>query len=106
MKDKLKIYDVVITETLQRECEIEANSEEEALEILEEKYNDCEIVLDYSDLVDTEFSNCKYTKKEINVMNEIHNFCKKECSEGVNNCAEDTCPLYRIEKIIEQGYYE
>lgn len=53
-----EIYKVYVTETLRRECEIEAASEEEALQLLEEKYNENEIVLDYSDLADTEFSNC------------------------------------------------
>lgn len=51
-----KKFTCVITEILQRKCEIEAETEDEALEILEQKYNSCEIILDYNDLVNTEFS--------------------------------------------------
>lgn len=100
-----KLFNLIITETLQRECEIEAESEDEALQILEDKYHDCEIVLDYADLVDTEFSNCKYTKKEIQILNQITNFCKNDCAE-CECCVEDDCVLFRIEKIIENGFYE
>ena len=97
MKD---IYSLVVTETLQRTVEIEAVNESDALEILERKYKDEEIVLDYQDLVNTEFTNSKYTEKETQILNEIHNYCKLECGEGVNNCVEENCPLYRIEQII------
>lgn len=102
MKEK---YKVCVTETLKRECEIEAASEEEALQLLEDKYKNSEIVLDYSDLVDTEFSNCGYNKKEIQILNQISEFCKNECG-SCNCCCEDECILYRIEKIIEDGFYD
>lgn len=102
MKDTYKLY---ITETLQRECEIEATSEEEALGVLEEKYNNNEIVLDYSDLIDSEFSNCTYTKKEIEILNEIHNFCANECC-SCECCPENNCILFRIEQIITNGLKE
>ena len=94
----MKKFNLVITETLQREVEIEANSENEALEILESKYYDEQLVLDYQDLINTEFTNSKYTEKETQILNTIHNHCKLEC--GVNNCVEENCPLYRIEQII------
>ena len=100
-----QIFNVIVTETLQRVCEIEAENEDEALEILEEKYYDEEIVLDDSDLIDTEFSNCEYSKKERHIMNEIQRFCENQCGEGVSNCAEEECVLFRIEKIIEGNYY-
>ena len=96
----MKKFNLVITETLQREVEIEANSENEALEILDNKYYNEEIVLNESDLTNTEFTNSKYTEKETQILNEIHNYCKLECGEGVNNCVEENCPLYRIEQII------
>jgi hypothetical protein len=95
-----KVFNLVVTETLQRNVEIEAASESEALEILERKYYDEEIVLDNQDLIDTEFTNSKYTEKEIQILNQIHCFCKLECGEGLNNCVEENCPLYRIEQII------
>ena len=46
-----KTYKVEITETLQRVIEVEAKSEEEALETIEEQYRDEEIVLDYGDFM-------------------------------------------------------
>lgn len=98
-------YKVYVTETLRRECEIEATSEDEALELLEEKYNESEIILDYSDLVDTEFSNCSHSKKEIETLNQISEFCKSECGDH-DCCCEGDCVLYRIKKIIEDGFYD
>jgi hypothetical protein len=100
-----QIFNVIVTETLQRTCEIEAETEDEALEILEEKYYNEEIVLDYQDLIDTDFSNCRYSKKEMEMLNEIHWFCQLQCCEGLNNCSEDECVLFRIEKIIEGTNY-
>jgi hypothetical protein len=100
----MKIFNLVITETLQRDVEIEAEDDVEALQLLEDKYNKNEIILDYQDLVDTEFSNCKYTKKEIQILNQITNFCENECNE-CKCCPEETCILFRIEKIIKDGYY-
>lgn len=94
-----------MTETLQRKCEVEAESEQQALETLEKKYRDSEIVLDYQDLVDTEFSNCSYSKKEKLIMGQIAAFCERECGEN-GCCPEGTCVLYRIQKIIEDGFYE
>lgn len=34
------------------------------------------------------------------VLNEITNFCNEECSSK-ENCPENECVLYRIEKIVE-----
>ena len=46
---------VEITEVLQKTIEVEANSLEEALTIVKEKYNNCEIILDDSSFIDKEF---------------------------------------------------
>lgn len=62
---KNKTYKIYITQTLQRELEVEAESKEEALNKIEEKFNNGELLLDYDDVIDTEFSNCKLSKKEI-----------------------------------------
>lgn len=48
---KKKIYQVEITETLQRVIEVEAESEEDAIEMIEEQYKDEDIVLDYSNFM-------------------------------------------------------
>lgn len=100
----MKKFNLVVTETLQRDVEIEAEDEAEALRILEDEYSEGKICLDYQDLVDTEFSNCTYTKNEIQIMNQITKFCENECCEN-QCCSEDDCILFRIEKIIEDGYY-
>lgn len=51
----MKKYLVEITETLQKQITITANSREEAKQKVKEKYRNEEIVLDESDYVDTEF---------------------------------------------------
>lgn len=48
----MKTYKVEVTETLQRVIEIEANSSEEALAIVNNQYKNEDIVLDYSDFVE------------------------------------------------------
>lgn len=50
----MKKYLVEITETLQKQITIRANSREEAEQKVKEKYRNEEIVLDESDYVDTE----------------------------------------------------
>ncbi len=55
-KIKMKIFNIEITETLQKTISVEANSEEEALRIIRKKYSDEEIVLDESDLITTHFN--------------------------------------------------
>ncbi len=49
-------YDILIKEILLANITIEANSEEEALEKAHEMYHNCEIVLDYSNLVESEIT--------------------------------------------------
>ena len=49
-------YRIDITETLSRTIETEAESEDEAVEIVRRMYRNCDIILDASDYVETEFS--------------------------------------------------
>ena len=51
----MKKFEVVIIETLSRAEIVEAKDEKEALEKVKEMYMNEEIVLDYSDYVDTEY---------------------------------------------------
>lgn len=51
----MKKYAVEITETLQRQVIIEANSYEEAQLKAKQKYDDEKIILNENDYVDTEF---------------------------------------------------
>lgn len=51
----MKMYDVEITETLQRTVSVEANSREEAERIVTEAWNDEVYVLDSTDFIDVDF---------------------------------------------------
>ena len=50
----MKTYNIEITETLQRTITINADNEGEALDKVQEMYDNEEIVLDWSDYQDTE----------------------------------------------------
>lgn len=53
--EKERTYTIEITETLQRQVEIKANSPQEALEKAKEKYREEEIVLGGEDFVENDF---------------------------------------------------
>ena len=42
----------------------------------------------------------KYTEQETQILNQISDYCQSECC-SCDNCPEDDCVLFRIEKIIE-----
>ena len=48
-------YNVIITETLEKTIEIEAENETNAIDIARDKYNKEEVILTADDLVDTDF---------------------------------------------------
>lgn len=50
-----KQYNVTITETLQRTILVEADNEQHALNMVQDDYNNDNIVLDYSDFQNVEF---------------------------------------------------
>ena len=50
-----KKFVVEVTETLQRQVEIEADNEQEALQKVKELYRDEEIILDWQDFVGNDF---------------------------------------------------
>ena len=60
-------YTIEITETLQRQIEIEANDHDEAFKIIKRKYRNGEIVLDSNDYIDTDFHLIKETKSRENL---------------------------------------
>lgn len=53
--NKQKQYNVTITETLQRTILVEADNEQHALNIVQDDYNNDNIVLDYSDFQNVDF---------------------------------------------------
>lgn len=52
----MKKFTVEITETLQRQIEVEAADENEAISKVKEMYRNEEVVLDAGDYIDTEFN--------------------------------------------------
>ena len=62
-----KIYTIEITETLQKQVKIKANSQEEAERKVREQYQNNEIVLDSNDYIDT----CYKCIKEEKIMKEM-----------------------------------
>lgn len=59
-----KEFIIYITETLQKKVIVKANDIDEALDQVIDQYNDGEIVLDYNDYLNVEFS-FKKLKKSI-----------------------------------------
>ena len=49
-------YRIEVTEVLSRIVEIEAENEDDAVEIVRQMYRNCDLVLDTSDYVETEIS--------------------------------------------------
>lgn len=60
----MPIYKIEITETLQRQIEVEASSKEEAIKKAKEQYQNQEIVLNENDYVDTEYSYIEKVKNK------------------------------------------
>lgn len=52
----MKKYHIEVTETLSRVVEIVADNDDDAIEIARAMYRECDLVLDASDYVLTEFS--------------------------------------------------
>ena len=52
----MKKYSIEVLEVLSRIVEVEASDKEDAIERVRQKYRKCEIVLDDSDYIETEFS--------------------------------------------------
>ena len=52
----MKTFKVVITETSSKVVEVQANNKNEALETVEEMYENCEIMLDWNDLDETDYT--------------------------------------------------
>ena len=49
-------YRIEVTEVLSRIVEIEAENEDDAIEMMRQMYRNCDLVLDDSDYVETEIS--------------------------------------------------
>jgi len=55
----MKTFEIEVKEILTRTIEVKANTEDEALQIVRQDYNDEKIVLDSSDFVDVYFKKIK-----------------------------------------------
>lgn len=73
----MKKYDIEIEEILRRVISQEADSIESALDIVEEKYDNEEIVLDSSDFVEKSFNNLysKPLKEELHISIDFNPEC-------------------------------
>lgn len=60
----MKKYYITITETLERTIEIIANDEDEAKDTAEKQYKNGEIILDYEDMIDINYSTYKIEEIE------------------------------------------
>lgn len=58
----MKLYHIEIEEILQQVCDIEANSLNEAIKKVKEKYYDAEIILEPNKIVETNFREYNYDK--------------------------------------------
>lgn len=52
----MKKFKIVITETSSKVVEVQANNENEALETVKEMYENCEVVLDWNDFDETDYT--------------------------------------------------
>lgn len=95
-------FKLYVKETLQRKIDIEADDIEEAIQMVKTKYDDCEIVLDAADHVETTISDSEFDETEKKILDEITTFCGEHCP-SVRDCPEEECVLFRIEKLIERG---
>lgn len=55
-------YIIEITETLQRQIEVEAQNESEAIKLIKEKYKNEEIILSEEDFIDSEIDIIKQSE--------------------------------------------
>ena len=99
MESEEEVYTVYVTEKLQRELEIAAPGPYEALDEAERLYHEGEVVLDYSDLVSTEFTSEPLSEKEMDILDIIGKTCRKCVNMGSSLCMP--CPMKRIETLIQ-----
>lgn len=52
----MKTFKVVITETSSKIVEVQANNKNEALETVKEMYENCEVVLDWNDFDEVDYT--------------------------------------------------
>jgi len=57
-------YFITVIETLKKRVEVEAESEEEALELVEKAYKKCDIILDENDFTGVKFKIAKVIENE------------------------------------------
>lgn len=88
----MKKDNITIIETLKRDVLGD-------LESIKKQYNNSNIILDSSDFSSIEFTSNGYTSQENNILNEIYDFCERECG-SCHCCPQEQCVLYRIENII------
>lgn len=93
-------YEVEVVETLKREMKIEADSLDEALEILQDEYKNCNIILNENDFIDVEFR--ESTNERVK-----ENFNKQDLLQDLINaggCDESDAYSKGWEEAMEEAY--
>ena len=108
----MKKYDIEIEEVLRRVVSVEANNIDDAINKIEERYSNQEIVLDSSDFVESSFNNL-YSKKLDKPLNMYLHFspsdgkltilCDEKSSEYVCDNVRD---LTRCVNLFSADYLE
>ncbi len=91
---EMKIFEIEIKETLLRKIDIESESLEEALFIVNEKYNNEEIVLDFEDHINTDF--------DISTLNQLEN--DTNFTNYVLRRAEEMIINLSVEEMAKLGF--
>lgn len=65
INENSKTYFVTVIETLKKRVEVNAESEDEAIDKVEEAYKKCDIVLDADDFTDVKFKVKKVIENDI-----------------------------------------
>jgi len=84
-----KLFEIEVQELLCRVVEIEAESYNAALEVIQEKYKKCEIVLDYNDFAFVSYQDINKQSAEdekneliLDIINFIYNDEERHCLES------------------------
>ena len=96
-------YIIEITETLQKQIEVEAQNESQAIKLIKEKYKNEEIILTEQDFIDYETD---IIKQSIYIDDELdkNSICAKNAHMGKLGLQIYSVNYYNFDMIISVGY--
>jgi DpnD/PcfM-like protein len=92
----MKTFEIQVTENLERIIEVEAETFDEAVSIVEEKYRQEEIVLDSSDFQGVTFEKKDYQVEYRNLVDDLIKYCYEEEERHYNEFEDDEKPADHI----------